>query len=102
MAGNGVLEQATFLTLESPTMRECPAVQAREALTGLAAADYYGAGNAERVAAARDRTRRKLTSSHSRDPSDTNLETPGLPRLPPCLAALSGGCTSTARSSSLQ
>ena len=63
-------------------------VQARESLTDPAAANYYSAGNAERVAAARDKTRRKLTGSHSRNPSDTNPETPGITRPESCLVHL--------------
>ncbi len=50
----------------------------RDPLTDPAATDYYGAGNAEKVAAARDKARRKLMGSHSKEPSDFSVaETPG-------------------------
>lgn len=52
-------------------------MQERDPLTDPAAADYYGAGNAEKVAAARDKARRKLMTNHSRESSATPAETPG-------------------------
>lgn len=56
--------------------RFCPS-QKHDLPTDPAAADYYGAGNAERVAAARDKARRKLMSNASRDSCATPTETPG-------------------------
>ena len=52
-------------------------MQARNPLTDPAAADYYGAGNAEKVAAARDKARRKLMGSHCQNSCGTPAETPG-------------------------
>lgn len=48
--------------------------QEKDAPIDAAAEGYYGPGNAERVAAARERARRKLHSSGSRDSYTTAQE----------------------------
>ncbi|CAK0787367.1 hypothetical protein CVIRNUC_010587 [Coccomyxa viridis] len=73
-AASGREEAASMTEGGSPQIKNSG--EKHDILTDPAAADYYGAGHAERVAAARDKARRKLMSNTSRESCATPTDTP--------------------------